>query len=329
MLCRCITPDFKCDGATDAGDVCTCEAATGVDTCTSFSACVKTPCKRCSDCLEFMANFTKAQEFNQDFAGLKAAFSDYVVAAGFTAQRAQKVLEDPRATLNGLKRASLLCTLLSYDGLVPECNNAGYGFNCTLAPTKTTNTTDGLLNLCTIDGTTAGRDLQGTSSAALPTGTCEEAKDCPRAGDLCNKDLPRDFSKCSPSVGIDTPSKLGLCVLPPKAACEACLIDFAPWVALSTQPDFLAWCTGTANRSATACGRAAQGVASSFRFNAGRRAGAICLLLGECRPVNLTGINLNLTGTLGSFSRCSKEGISSGTALADFPSVLNTTGNCR
>jgi len=277
-----------------------------------------------------MANFTMAQEFNQDINDLEAAFSDYVVAAGYTAQRAQNVLADSRATLNGLKRASLLCSLLSYDGLVPECNNDFFP-NCTLSPTNTTNTTNGVLNLCTIEGTTAGRDLQGTSSRALPIGTCEEAANC-RAGDLCNKDLPRNFSKCSPAVGVDTNKTLGLCVLPPKAACEACLNDFAPWVSLSTQPDFFVWCNNTANRSATACGRAAQGVASSFRNNTGRRAGAICLLLGECRPVNLTGVSLSLTaGTPGNFSRCSKEGISSGTALAGFPSVLNTTGNrvCR
>jgi hypothetical protein len=91
---------------------------------------------------------------------------------------------------------------------------------------------------------------------------------------------------------------LSRCVDTPCKSCKRCLSDFSPLVtdpaytclSSSAMPDvFRDFCVTTAGRQATACDMAKLGIASSFRGNAARRAGAICTVLSECNSTQLAG----------------------------------------
>lgn len=335
--CSC-EADYQCNLLVQPGS--TCQCVDGVDTCKKYSRCDKTPCKVCSDCLAAAAKFTLAQEFNQDFTVVKAAFTSWCLGAKYTEQACADVLKDQRATLNGIKRAALLCHLLG------ECSTTPYSGGCALKPTPLINTTDGAVNLCTIEGVDAGRDLAGTSSVEKPTGTCEfatETADC-GVGNECTG-INRPFSKCAPKAGLDTATMLGLCTKKPAVACKDCLDQVAAWVtsantnrqaytAEELKAAFTTACT-SASIPASACDRAAQGIATSFRGNKAFRAGAICEMLGECVATSLPATDA-ITAVLGGmFSRCSVDGLVGGVAVVrsaqEYPSTLAAlpAGKCR
>jgi hypothetical protein len=307
-----------------------------------------------------MSKFTRAHRFNtSDVTVVKSAFLEFCAASGLgTSQQCDTASSKPLATLNGLKRAGLLCSLLL------QCNASDItGTNCELAPPpletvadngtitkRQVNTTDGKLDLCKLDGTSASDDVSGTTSGTLPTlpdGTksCERSTadyDC--TGDYyCNLDAPKQFYRCTPTAGVDTETQLGVCALKPKVACETCLRAMQPWVdtvpaidAIVNTPgnigaDFSTECKRLRFAPAV-CDRVQQAIASSLEGNLARRAGALCLAMGECKPANLTG-DLNATITtayVGPFSRCSKHGVVN---VADhvtyFPSTQVIGGKCR
>lgn len=336
--CSC-EADYECNLLVQPGSTCEC-GADGVDTCKKYSRCDKTPCKVCSDCLASAANFTLAQEFNQDFTAVKAAFTSWCLGAKYTEQVCADVLADQRATLNGLKRAGLLCHLLD------ECSTTAYSGSCALKPTSLINATDGTVNLCTIEGVAAGRDLAGTSSVNKPAGTCElatEAADC-GADNECTG-INRPFSKCAPRAGLDTATMLGLCTKKSAVACKDCLTQITPWVneanlnrrahtAEDLKDGFTNACE-SASFLSSACVRAAQSIATSFRVNKAFRAGAICELLGECVAASLPATDAITEVLGGTFSRCSVNGLVGGNPVVrftqEYPSALAAlpAGECR
>lgn len=86
------------------------------------------------------------------------------------------------------------------------------------------------------------------------------------------------------------------CVDTPCKSCKRCLQDFSPFVKNTqtmalTDKDQLAaafstFCSST-KRSAGVCESARLALSSSFRGNAARRAGAICVLLSECNTTTV------------------------------------------
>jgi hypothetical protein len=276
-----------------------------------------------------MSNFTQAHVYNSSFADVKTEFLEFCKSQdGYSQQDcdAAAVLIN-EANSNQLKRAGMLCKL------VKRCSNTAYGDGCALGPLKTVtgavaNTSTGIVNLCTVEGTAAGYDVPGTNSKPLPKGkpegTCTittVASDCDVATQECSVATVRPFTSCSSSSGVETTAQLGMCVLKPEAACGKCLSDFAAWVADSvTQAaatsatqlaqDFYTECR-VQNRSLSVCASAQNAIAASFMGNQGRRAGAICQLLGECRPDALEGKTMS-TPASGTFSRCTKSGLHTG-----------------
>lgn len=344
--CRCEAPDFACDLTIQPGSTCTCDPVTGMDTCIKYSACVKTPCRNCSDCLAQFTPFARAQEFNQDTAAVKSALQLFCANGGYGQAACANLLADTRLTLNGAKRAGLICTILN------RCNQTllSSASGCELKPPAQMNgaviianvsSTDKQVDLCKMEGTTAGKDLAGTSSTTKPPKTCETATastDCDAATEDCNMASPQTYSKCAPNFGIDTASQLGRCTLKPAVACKQCLDAFDTWVGTpSTQdpnvaPEWLAgafatYCTGTAGFLSASCASAAQSIAASFGGNAGRRAGPICMLLGQCNTTALASTTITLASAAsGVFSRCTKTGVVSGAVVTGFPTTLDTTG---
>jgi hypothetical protein len=93
---------------------------------------------------------------------------------------------------------------------------------------------------------------------------------------------------CSLCSCADTPCK----------ACKRCLTDFSTFIrdpAVATlakselEVAFQDYCVNSAGREPAVCEMARLGVASSFRGNTGRRAGAICMLLSECNSTTVSG----------------------------------------
>jgi hypothetical protein len=322
-----------------------CDAATGLDTCTKYAACVRTPCKRCSDCLAYTGAFALAQQFNADDAAVKTALQARCSAA-LSAQTCTTAANTLSANPLSLRRAGMICKTLG-ECVQTDITAAGA---CNLRSAGI-NGTNGVVDLCSVEGVTSGTDLPHTTRAGLPAGMCDTAADCP-GGDTaiydCTKTAPKDFYKCTPSAGTDVLRQLGTCTLKPKVACEYCLRDFAGWAVTANTapytddslvtPDLLAAefyqnCTAvvTLARDVASCRAAAQGIATSYRGNKGRRAGAICLMLQECNPMALAGATVVPTGsglTAAAFSQCTQQGSAVSTAVTGFPTTCSLATFC-
>ncbi|KAF6254423.1 hypothetical protein COO60DRAFT_1665172 [Scenedesmus sp. NREL 46B-D3] len=347
--------DLMCDLTSTTGSICTCDAVTGSDTCVRHSGCVRTPCKICADCLGQVAPFTYAQRYNSDKADIAASFNTYCTGLGnwTAAQRsavAAQIAAADKASFG--KRAAGLCRGL---GL---CNATSMGAACqlkvnaTLAPSS--------LDSCAVEGVAAGGDVPGSSRAlALPQDTCDNDIDCQQADPerMCVRaEAPVSFCTCSVASGIETCRNIGGCADTPCKSCRLCLQHFqsfvnAPPFTATTGPDevaaaFSKACAATNKYSAPACESARVGIANSFRGNAGRRAGSICRLLGDCNPARLSTdcsalqqcSNLQSDCRLkaeaigvdtSSLDLCSVEGVDGGTALKDVVTVAGVpAGRC-
>jgi hypothetical protein len=225
-----------------------------------------------------------------------------------------------------------LCSLLR------KCNKNDY---C-----KLDGTSDGGLDLCKLNGTSAGLDVPGTaSSSQLPAGACLETENCQIEGQFCNIEATTPFYLCSPSTGLDMPTNVGVCMLKPKEACQGCLQAVRPWVEDNANgvdntsailgANFNLFCKENKVSVDGVCDRVQQAIANSFKGNLARRAGALCLALGECQPAKLidtdgSPVSLGVDAYAGPFSRCSKHGVKDeDDNLPNFPPTLDTSNRCR
>lgn len=290
----CGSSDLMCDTSKYTGAVCTCDRLTGADTCINHSGCVKTPCKVCADCLGQFAPFTNAQRYNQDKAALAAAFSTYCNGLNSTWTAAQCSSVAQQITAAGKpsygKRAAGLCQGLGV------CDSTVIGANCML---KVNSSMDaGKLDACSMEGVANGADVPGTSrKLQLPTDTCDKDADC-QATDAereCRRDSPVPFCTCSD--GIERCRDIGGCADTACKSCRVCIQAFQSFAdqhsGSSASPDviasdFAAICgAAPLDKYKQMCESAKIGIANSFKGNAGKRAGSICHLLGECNPASL------------------------------------------
>lgn len=122
--------------------------------------------------------------------------------------------------------------------------------------------------------------------------------------------------------------------------CESCqrclnnvssLIDSNQPPTASVADNLLAWCMAN-GRSAASCAQAATAIQRSYQSNLGRRAGALCIQLGEC-AASLTATTSNCALTLGSatstLSDCTVNGLSSGDQVSGITAAGPLTeGRC-
>lgn len=135
------------------------------------------------------------------------------------------------------------------------------------------------------------------ASAAIPANSCLVDADC-GADKQCDRTKVLTSYLCQ--SGLDTEVKRGTCVakpapvdttIPPCTRCGLCLKNVRASVeiaALNTTAapgelanNFYAACS-SANYTLAACTSVATAIASSFKGNLARRAGALCLRMGEC-----------------------------------------------
>jgi hypothetical protein len=133
--------------------------------------------------------------------------------------------------------------------------------------------------------------------AGAPAGRCLADADC--SVDMqCNTSNTTRVLRCA--AGLDTATSYGLCVAKPPpplvvTPCERCsscitaikgVVDAAN--ASASQPaatlaaDFYAWCSAQNAYALTSCRAVQTSISSSFNGNLARRAGALCMRLGEC-----------------------------------------------
>jgi hypothetical protein len=288
--------DLTCDLTSTTGSVCTCDAVTGNDICVRHSGCIRTPCKVCADCLGHMAPFTFAQRFNSDKDNIAASFNTYCTSLGnWTAAQCSAVAAQIAAADKPSfgKRAVGLCRGFGLCNATVIGSTCQLKVNATLAPST--------LDACAIEGVAVGSDVPGTSRIlALQRDTCDNDVDCQQTDPerMCVRaETPVPFCTCSVASGLETCRNIGGCADTTCKSCRMCLQSFqsfvnAPPYAATASPDeiaaaFATACAATNRYSASACGSARVGIANSFRGNAGRRAGSICRLMGDCNPARL------------------------------------------
>lgn len=289
-------PDLQCNLEVSSGNVCSCSA--GADSCTKYSPCASTPCKVCSDCLAHMTEFATSHKFTSNRAALSEAFKSHCELKGYDAaacDQAVTQIQNNTKLISFGKRAGQLCQAMNI------CTTQ-LSDSCSLKPTVNLNTTGTNLHLCKIEGVTNGNDLPGIFSvdAGIPKpqdGQCISDSDCNNAALMCDTTLTAPFCTCY--KGVDECRNVGKCVKKPCIACGDCLSAFQDFVAneATTSLDtaagvatrFAAACRDLYNTSLDACENARQAIASSYKGNAGRRAGSICKLLGECVPSAMRG----------------------------------------
>lgn len=287
--------NYRCDITTVKSALCKCETtdaqnnrlATVSDTCLKYFDCVRTPCKVCSDCIGDMAKFAEDNQYALNRTILGQAFGEYCAEKNYPKDVCTQITDnilDGTRTLASAKRAGSLCVALG------QCDPTSFEPGCMLSINSTRSVNASTFDQCTMQGVASGDDVPGFKAAgdALPAGRCDNDKDCGDTDVMMCKRTPETLaSVCTCYKGQDTCRSLGVCVKRPCPGCQDCLKEFVPFVdSPYTQESTVAGLellfASRCNRSAVICQAAKVAIVNSYNGNAGRRAGSICRLLGEC-----------------------------------------------
>ena len=178
--------------------------------------------------------------------------------------------------------------------------------------------------------------------AEIQTGQCSTDGDCNSPDLYCDQAAP--ITQCTCASGIDKCTQLGICLRTPCSKCRTCLATTTNWItsttATLTDPARVALAVGDyctkGNRSPTACAAVQQLVADSWAGAVGRRAGALCVALGDCDPPAALVAMENSTCDLateqvvpaGVVDQCTLQGTSEGVPSPDPKSVAAPVEAC-
>jgi hypothetical protein len=277
----------QCDMASSSALVnCTCDTTTGAEECELLGMCQPTPCAVCSRCISVLSAHAAAHLNNTNATAVASAVSTACMSetlgdSNACVQVAGVVAASQAGNLG--KRPALLCMALGV------CQEARVGSGCLLrlGPNGTAPTLPlEQISRCSPTGA-PGQRLPGISaSVQLPTGRCSNSSDCSN-NQRCSMAAPGRMCACDEATGRDTCLTYGACVDTACATCSACVRDVTSFAINNDglQPTALAqawsvYCSVTLRRLPTACSRAAAAVTASSTGNVGRRAGALCSLLG-------------------------------------------------
>lgn len=205
--------------------------------------------------------------------------------------------------------------------------------------------------MCTRSGVTGGSLLSGFAAPGTPApqDSCRVDADCNSADLYCSTDARDTQEVCTCDSGVDACVKYGKYKATPCAVCASCIGQLRPYLRLLdnlpsglTDTDaaaqvaalqFETICnasltgTGSAIANTEGCRKLADYTRSSFRGYAGRRAGSICSMVGQCTSSLLQDASCQLTSrdTIGGLNLCTVEGTVSGTQLQD---ITLTSGVC-
>lgn len=271
--------------------ICNCDSAKGSDTCKPLGSCALQPCKACEACVQAMQLFPAIVKdvFKSD--AVAAQFQSFCVGSGrnyLACTTAAAAIADSTGGNLGRRPAAICRALAECSTTLGSCNVSAVA-GAAAQP----------LDLCTTTGVASGAGVDGVWPVGqAPIGACLADASCTGQGMFCSMASPRRACSCQSGSGADSCVAMGSCQLTPCKQCGDCIASLASYVAgvpagansTDIAEAFRVQCIG--NGSATPeCTLTAAYIAAG-RSNSGRRAGALCSMMGEC------GVTRRLCGRL-------------------------------
>lgn len=259
--------------------ICSCDPATGTDSCKPLGSCVMQPCKACEQCVQAMQLFPSIVKDTSKRGVIASKFKDFCVGTGRSSlvcgATADAITYSTAGSLG--RRVGALCQSLA------ECSAATVTCNITAVAGQDPQR----VNLCTMEGVVGGTAVADVSGQAAP-GSCHNNAGCPTPGTFCSLEAQTRVCSCDSGTGAVTCEMWGACQPTPCKVCSDCVADLQPYVTgiadNSTAPTvsaaFQVACTNKSYPQLL-CGAAASFISTSNKGNLGRRAGALCSILGK------------------------------------------------
>lgn len=273
---------FEC-AISDSKSICSCDVVTGTDTCRSIGSCVMQPCKACEVCVQAMQLFPDIVKDESRADTVADRFRSFCAGTGRSPIVCEATAASIAASVSGNlgRRVGALCqSLAECPALASACDSNR------VAPVA--GQTAKPLDYCSIKGV-AGEPLEGVASSVRPQGSCKTTADCSGDGFSCSTVAQTRVCTCSNSTGAVACEMFGSCEKTPCKVCSDCVAALQGYVSSTADSNssaeigtaFQATCTDKGN-APLMCAASAMFIQSSNRGNLGRRAGALCSMLGEC-----------------------------------------------
>lgn len=146
------------------------------------------------------------------------------------------------------------------------------------------------LDYCTVKGgtTTSGDKLEPVATGTRPARSCTANGDCTDAGFSCSMATQTRVCTCANNTGAVSCQMYGTCERTPCKVCSDCVANLQDYVNTTSDSDNSSVVAGmfqsecVKNSTQLMCAASAAFIQSSNRGNLGRRAGALCSMLGRC-----------------------------------------------
>jgi hypothetical protein len=145
------------------------------------------------------------------------------------------------------------------------------------------------LDYCTVKGsiTSSGDKLEPVASGTRPARSCTANSDCETTGFACSMANPTRVCTCANSTGAVSCQMYGTCERTPCKVCSDCVASLQDYVNNTSDSDNSSVVAGMfqsecvkGSSTQLMCAASAAFIQSSNRGNLGRRAGALCSMLG-------------------------------------------------
>ena len=263
---------------TDGKLICSCDAATGKDTCVAIGSCVMQSCKACEVCVQAMQLFPDIVKDETRADTVADKFRSFCAGTG----RSPVVCEATAAAVAASAAGNLGRRVGALCGSLAECPAQTPPCNVTIAAGQSSKPLDN----CTIKGV-AGEAPEGVASGAKPPNSCRPDDGCAEAGFFCSMANPTRVCTCASSTGDVSCQMFGTCDKTPCRICSDCISGLQDYVnstldanSTTVAATFQATCVNQGN-APPICAASAAYIQSSNKGNLGRRAGALCSMLGE------------------------------------------------
>lgn len=264
---------------TDNKAICSCDPSTGSDTCNALGSCVMQPCKACEVCVQAMQLFPDIAKDTTKASEVADKFRSFCAGTGRSPLACEAAATDIAGSVNGNlgRRVGALCRSLA------ECTDQAS--NCSVA--SVSGQPAQLLDLCSVEGVKGGKPVPDASFHD-PLNSCTGDGDCAaQPGMFCSRATTQMV--CSCTAGAVACVQKGSCQPTPCKVCRDCISSMQSYVASTTWDNsslvaaaFQTACSGRSDTSNAQCMSVSSYIQSSNKGNLGRRAGALCSMLGEC-----------------------------------------------
>jgi len=262
--------------------ICTCDPATGVDTCRPLGSCVMQPCKACEVCVQAMQLFPDIVKGVTKADGIAERFKTFCAGTGRSPLACDATAMAIASSVAGSlgRRVGALCRSLT------ECGE----LNSTCTVGVSTGSAPQPLNLCSVEGIVGGTSVPDITGQPAP-GSCKTDSDCGAQGTFCSMASTQRVCSCVSSTGAVTCEVYGSCQPTACKVCSDCVAGLQGHVnstagvvgadsAAAVAAAFQSTCSSQGNTEQM-CAASTMFIASSNKGNLGRRAGALCSVLGK------------------------------------------------